>query len=128
MEKPWKEQAALISGELSNLRALVNIYDITCDDIDMDTLGVKLNNLQDMIPSRIQIIENANKKQYLRSKLRDEIHNIDVFLGSMTQPALTLTQGQEYDEHVNKVTRLIINAKLNLLNIEANHEDNTKIV
>ena len=54
-----------------------------------------------MIPSRIRIIENANKKQDLRSKLRDEISSIDTFLGSMTQPALTLTQGQEYDDHIN---------------------------
>ena len=70
---------------------MVKLYDITCDDIDMDTLGAKLNNLQDMIPSRIQVIENANKKQDLRSKLRDKIHSIDAFLGSMTQPSLTLT-------------------------------------
>ena len=55
---------------------MVNIYDITCDDIDRNTLEDKLSNLRDMIPSRIQIIENANKKQDLRSKLRDKIHAI----------------------------------------------------
>ena len=93
----------------------------------MDTLGAKLNKLQDMIPSRIQIIENANMKQNLRSKLRDGIHNIDIFLDSMTQPALTLTQGQEYDEHINKVTRLITNTKLILLDTEAHHKDDTRI-
>ena len=56
MEKPWRTQATLISKELSNLRALVNIYDITCDDIDRNTLEDKLSNLRDMIPTKIQII------------------------------------------------------------------------
>ena len=126
MEKPWKEQAASITGELSNLRALMNIYDITCDDIDMDALGAKLNKLQDTILPKIQIIESKIRKHGLRNKLRNKISNIDTFLGSMTQPALTLTHGQEYDDHIYKVTMLITIARLNLLDVKANHKENTR--
>ena len=45
----------------------------------------------------------------------------------MTQPALTMTQGQEYDDNIKKVTGLITTAKLNLLDIRANNEEDTRI-
>ena len=40
--------------------------------------------------------------------------------------ALTLTQGQEYDDHINRVTELITIARLYLLNVKASHEKNTR--
>ena len=71
-----------------------------------------------MLP-QIQTMVNEIRKQVLRNKLRDKISLIDTFLGSMTPPALTLTQGQEYDDHINRVTELINSTRLFLFNVRA---------
>ena len=90
MKETWKAKALSNLKELSNLRALVTIYDIACEDINMNMLGGRLNILHDIMLPQIQTVENEIRKQHLRNKLRDKISLIDTFLGSMTPPALTL--------------------------------------
>ena len=65
--EPWKKQAALISKEFTNLKALINTNNITRADIDISTLEGKINNLQNMIPAKIKNIEEADRKQGLYS-------------------------------------------------------------
>ena len=61
----WKKQALQTSKEFAYLKALVNTHDITCADIDMNTLEVNLNNLRDMIFTKIENIEEADEKRGL---------------------------------------------------------------
>ena len=56
-----------ILKDLSNLRALVNTYNVTCDYTDISTLEDKLSKLQDLIPTLIRTIEDADKKRGLFS-------------------------------------------------------------
>ena len=51
-----EEAGSIDLQRVLHLRALVNTYDITCDDINMSALEDKLSNLRDMIPTKIQII------------------------------------------------------------------------
>ena len=56
-----------ITKDFSDLTAMFNNNDIACTDIDMSTLGDKVNTLQDLIPIRITSIEEANREQGLFS-------------------------------------------------------------
>ena len=56
-----------ILKDLSNLKALMNTTDVTCDDINMSTLEDKLCKLQDLITGQILIIEDADKERGLFS-------------------------------------------------------------
>ena len=67
MREPWKKQMKQITNNFSDLTALINTNDIACADIDMSTLGDKVNTLQDLIPTRIASIEEADRKQGLFS-------------------------------------------------------------
>ena len=67
MREPWKKQMKQIAKDLSDLTAQINTNDIACTDIDMSTLGDKINTLQDLIPAKISSIEEADRKQGLFS-------------------------------------------------------------
>ena len=57
----WKKQ---IAKDFTDLTALTNTHDITSPDLDLG-LGLKdsISNLQDLIPTRIASIEDADRKQ-----------------------------------------------------------------
>ena len=65
--EPWKKQAAQITKEFTNLKALINTNNIICTDFDISDLEGNLSNLQNMIPAKIKSIEEADKKQGLYS-------------------------------------------------------------
>ena len=56
-KETWKAKALSNLYKLSNLRALVTIYDVTCGALNIDTLGSKLNTLHDVRIPQIQTIE-----------------------------------------------------------------------
>ena len=63
--KPWRTQAAQITKDLNNLKALINTHGIA--DINISTLEGNVHNLQNMIPAKIKNIEDADIKQGLYS-------------------------------------------------------------
>ena len=67
MREPWKKQMKQIAKDLSDLTALTNNNDIAFTDIDLSTLGGKIDALQDLIPTKIASIEEADRKQGLFS-------------------------------------------------------------
>ena len=74
-----------------------------------------------MLP-QIQTMEEEIK-QHVRNELRGKIELINTFLGSMTPPELTLTQGQEYENHINRVVELINSTKIFLIDVKTTQED-----
>ena len=86
MREPWKKQATQISKEFSNLRALINIYDVTCNDIDMSTLEDKLSklrNLIDTIKDPPTPDTNMSSLSNLKRRLRGIIHTKEALLATM---------------------------------------------
>ena len=65
MREPWKKQIKQIAKDLSDLTALTNTNNIACTDIHLSTLGGKIDTLQDLIPTTIASIEEADRKQGL---------------------------------------------------------------
>ena len=69
MEKrePWRKQMEQITKDLSNLVTMVNINNIPCTNIDIRALWNKINTLQDVLPTVIASIEEADRDQGLFS-------------------------------------------------------------
>ena len=65
LRKPWRTQAAQITKDLTNLKALINTHGIV--DINISTLGGNVRNLQNKIPAKIKKIEDTDIKQGLYS-------------------------------------------------------------
>ena len=63
MREPWKKQMKQICKDLSDLTVLINTNDIACTDIDMSTLGDKVNTVQYLIQTRFASIEEAERKK-----------------------------------------------------------------
>ena len=63
----WKAKALSNLHKLSNLRALVTIYDVTYGTLNIDTLGSKLNTLQNVTLPQIQALEEENRRQHVRN-------------------------------------------------------------
>ena len=61
----WRQQAKNNLKKFAHLTALVNTHDIACAEIDMETLGIDLNELKNMISIKIENIEEADDKRDL---------------------------------------------------------------
>ena len=89
MRELWRYQATQISKEFANLRALINFYNVTCEDIDMSTLEDKLSkllNLNDTIKDPPTPDTNMSSLSNLKRRLRGIIHTTEVLLATMTTP------------------------------------------
>ena len=69
MRDPWKKQMKQIAKDFTDLTALTNTHDLACPDFDLGTLESKINTLQEIIPTKIASIEEADRKQGLFSDL-----------------------------------------------------------
>ena len=63
--KHWKEQMSNMFRDLNNLVALINIHNIAHTDVDIDTLGAKVNNLRQQLPEIITSIEDEDRERGL---------------------------------------------------------------
>ena len=63
MREPWRKLMKQITKDLSNLIAMVNNNNIPCTDVDIN----KINTLQDLLPTVIASIEEADRGQGLFS-------------------------------------------------------------
>ena len=64
---PWKKQMKQIAKDFTDLTALTNTHNLAYPDLDLDTVERRLNTLQDLIPTKIASIEEADRKQGLFS-------------------------------------------------------------
>ena len=59
MREPWRKLMKQITKDLSNLIAMVNNNNIPCTDVDIN----KINTLQDLLPTVIASVEEADREQ-----------------------------------------------------------------
>ena len=67
MREPWKKQMKQIAKDFIDLTALTNTHDISSPNLNLDRLKDNISNLQDLIPTKIASIEEADRKQGLYS-------------------------------------------------------------
>ena len=110
MRTTWRKQAKNNLKKFAYLTALVNTHDIVCAKVDMEKLEVILNELKNMISTKIENIEEADDKRDLyydrhppnhRETLPTRIINIETLLTAIPHP----NQELEHTRCIEKIIR-----------------------
>ena len=96
-----------ITTDLSDLTAWINNNNIACANIDMSTLGDKVNALQDLIPVRITSIEEAEREQGLFSDRPTKPcpQQIPSYSGTLSEDFITFKDNFKKAAENNKISK-----------------------